>query len=177
MFAKVLVFLTVVLVSCSPPPPKITTAEEREDKLSSEDQPSNEKFTNWESSREYYRYQLTDCTGEQFDLFNNKEKNGFLDISIDDGEVLIVRPGMDPSLNVSLTGTWDHSSGQLTDISGQFGISQTENWGLASGALHISSEEVVARISGVTIDYVGSNNRGNIDVSCSVSLIIEKKKD
>ena len=177
MFLKAFFFLTTaILLSCSPPPPKITPAEE-EGELSSEDQSSNEKLTSWESSREYFRYQLTNCTGEQSDLFNNRNKNGFLDISIDDGEALIVRPGMDPSLNVSLKGSWDHSNGQLTDISGQFGISQTEDWSLASGSLRISSQEVVAHISGVQIKYVGSNKRGNIDISCSLSLTIEKKTD
>ncbi|MDE0152191.1 MAG: hypothetical protein OXK80_06860 [Bdellovibrionales bacterium] len=176
MFSKVLFFLTAILVSCSPPSPKITPDEDK-DKLSSEEESENEILTNLESSREFFRYKLTNCIGEQSDLFNNREKNGFLDISVDDGEVHISRPGMDPSLNVGLTGDWDHSNGQLKDISGQFGISQLENWSRASGSLFISNEEVSANISGLKISYAGSNNRGNIEINCSVSLVIGRKKD
>lgn len=176
MFSRILFFLTAVIVSCSPPSPKITPDEDK-DKLSSEDKSHNEILTNLESSREYFQYKLTNCSGEQADLFNNREKNGFLDISVDDGEVHISRPGMDQSLNVGLTGDWDHSNGQLKDISGQFGISTAEDWSLASGFLFISNEEVSANISGVEIEYLGSNERGNIEISCSVSLVIEKKKN
>jgi len=172
MLSKILLFLTAVLVSCSPPP------AEEDDELPSEAPSSSERFKNRESSREYFHYQLTDCVGVQSDLFNNVSSDGsFLDISMDDGKALIVRNGMDPSMNATLTGNWDHSNGQLTDLSGYFGISTTEDWSLAEGLLHISSEEVTANISGVQIEYVGSNKRGNIDISCSLSLTIGTKKD
>ena len=175
MFLKALFVTTAILVSCSAPPPENTPSED-EEKLSSEkENPSNEKITNWDSSREYFHYILTDCTGEQHELYDQKRINGFIDISIEDGEVHISRP-QHPSSNVGLEGEWNPSNGQLTNISGHFGVGRTEDWDLASGFLYISNDEIVGNINGIQLRYVGSNVRGKIDVACSLSLTIEKKK-
>ncbi len=182
MFLKTLFLLTTaILVSCSPPPLKITPVEETE-MLSSESRYSDEKFKNMKSSREYFYVKTENCTGEieeHVNYYNQWKKDAFMDIEIEDGEIRISRPRKTASLNVGLKGQWDHTNSQLTDISGQFGIATEEDWSRASGFLYISDEHIMGSIHGghIRYDRFSPPLDTNVDISCSVSIIIEKKKD